>query len=106
MTSAFMKMFEKPVIFNFNPENNLYLLKNNFKIISPQDFTLLSLPKMFKQLSLTELKKDELFREKLAKMFKLIPKEVILAKDPQMQNLSDSLMIPMITPPEYQGTFF
>ena len=106
MTSAYMKMFQKPVIFNFNPENNLYLLKNNFKIISPEDFTLLSLPTLFKQLSLTELKNNELFREKFSKLFTLIPKEVILAKDLQMQNLSNSLMIPMITPPEYQGSYF
>ena len=103
MTSQFMKMFETPVIFNFNPENNLYLLKNNFKIISPEDFTILSLPKIFNQLSISALKNNEMFRENFAKMFKLVPKDIVLAKDEYMKNLADSLIIPLVTPPEYQG---
>jgi hypothetical protein len=98
-----MKMFEKPVIFNFNPENNLYLSKNNFKIVQPEDFTLLSLPSPFQQLSLTSLKMSETFREKLPQLFKLVPKEVLLAKDPQMMAFSNGLMIPLVTPSEYQG---
>ena len=96
-------MFRKPVIFNFNPENNLYLSKNNFKIVSPQDFNLLSLPKMFHQLSLSKLKSNEMFREQLPELFKQVPKEVLLAKDSRMVSFGNTLMIPLVTPPEYQG---
>ena len=98
-----MRMFEKPVIFNFNPENNLYLSKNNFKIVSPEDFNLLSLPSPFRQLSLTSLKMNENFREKLPHLFKLIPKEILLAKDAQMMAFSGRLIVPLVTPAEYQG---
>lgn len=103
LNAEFMQNFQKPIIFNFNPENNLYLSKNNYKIVAPEDFNLLSLPSMFQQLSLTNLKNNESFREKLAGLFKLVPKEVLLAKDPQMMAFANSLMVPLVTPPEYQG---
>lgn len=104
LNAEFMHNFQKPIIFNFNPENNLYLSKNNYKIVSPEDFSVLSLPGMFQQLSLTHLKNNEIFREKLAGLFKLVPKEVLLAKEPQMMAFANSLIVPLVTPPEYQGS--
>jgi hypothetical protein len=106
LNSTYMRMFEQPIIFNFNPDYDLYLSKKSFKIISPTDFNILSLPNKFKQISMTELKQNETFREKIPGLFKIVPKEILVPKDPRMKAFSDSLFVPLLTPPEFQGGSF
>lgn len=104
LNAAYMRMFEQPIIFNFNPDYNLYLSKKSFKIIAPSDFNVLSLPSQFEQMPLSVLKKDEDFREKTPQLFQVIPKEILVAKDARMKAFADSLIVPLVSPPEFQGS--
>ena len=100
-----MNKFQKPVIFHFNPETNMYLSKNNFKIESPREFQVLSLPSKFNSINLEEMLDDKTFKKQIEEVLRLIPKEFKVSKSSEVQGFRTDLIIPLLCPKEYQSKF-